>query len=43
MKAASGSLANAGGTIMSAGVKTGQSVAGAFRAAAGAVKKLKFF
>jgi hypothetical protein len=43
MRAASGSLANAGGTIVSAGVKTGQSVAGAFRAAAGAVKKLKFF
>lgn len=43
MKMASGSLANAGGSIVSAGVKTGQSVAGAFRAAAGAVKKLKFF
>jgi hypothetical protein len=43
MRAASGSLANAGGSILSAGVKTGQSVAGAFRAAAGAVKKLKFF
>lgn len=43
MRAASGSLANAGGTIVTAGVKTGQSVAGAFRAAADAVKKLKFF
>lgn len=43
MRAASGSLANAGGSIVSVGVKTGQSVAGAFRAAAGAVKKLKFF
>lgn len=43
MRAASGSLANAGGSIVNAGVKTGQSVAGAFRAAAGAVKKLKFF
>lgn len=43
MRAASGSLANAGGSIVTAGVKTGQSVAGAFRAAADAVKKLKFF
>jgi hypothetical protein len=43
MRAASGSLANAGGSIVNVGVKTGQSVAGAFRAAAGAVKKLKFF
>ena len=42
-KAAGGSLANAGGSIVTAGVKTGQSVAGAFRVAAGAVKKLKFF
>jgi hypothetical protein len=42
-KAAGGSLANAGGSIVTVGVKTGQSVAGAFRFAAGAVKKLKFF
>lgn len=41
--AAGGSIATAGGSIVSAGVKTGQSVAGAFRAAAGAVKKIKFF
>jgi hypothetical protein len=42
-KVAGDSLANAGGSIVNAGVKTGQSVAGAFRVAAGAVKKLKFF
>ncbi len=38
-----GSIAYAGNSIVSAGVKTGQSVAGVLRAAAGAVKKLKFF
>jgi hypothetical protein len=42
-RVAGDSLATAGGSIVSAGVKTGQSVAGAFRAAAGAVKKIKFF
>jgi hypothetical protein len=42
-KTAGGSIANAGGTIVTAGVKTGQSLAGALRVAAGAVRKLKFF
>jgi len=42
-KTAGGSIANAGGSIVNVGVKTGQSVADAFRAAAGAVRKLKFF
>ena len=43
VRVAGGSLANAGESIVNVGLKTGQSVAGAFRAAAGAVKKLKFF
>jgi hypothetical protein len=42
-KAAGGSLVSAGGSIATVGTKAGESMAGAFRAAAGAVKKLKFF
>jgi hypothetical protein len=42
-KTAGDSLMKAGGSVVTAGVKTGQSLADAFRAAAGAMKKLKFF
>ncbi len=42
-KTAGDSLMKVGGSVVTVGVKTGQSVADMFRAAAGAVKKLKFF